>query len=90
MCHNINHLNIKIKRFRLFQNIINIFIIIKSWDMWQHVTCSHCLTKSRILIASDNTYMTNQRMKAYFIDFLSSKFFCRLQLVSMQLVQHDY
>ncbi len=27
--------------------------------------------KSRILVANNNTYMTSQRMKAYFVDFFS-------------------
>jgi hypothetical protein len=34
----INHPNIQIKRLRLFQNNNKIFIIIESWDMWQHIT----------------------------------------------------
>jgi hypothetical protein len=28
-----------------FKIIIKLFEIIKSWDMWQHIACSHCLTK---------------------------------------------
>ncbi len=44
-CHNINHPNIKIKHFKLFQNNNNIFVIIKSWDTWQHIICSHCSPK---------------------------------------------
>jgi len=44
-CHNLNHPNIKIKHLRLFQSNNKIFIIIKSWDMWQHITYSHCSPK---------------------------------------------
>jgi hypothetical protein len=68
-CHNLNHPNIKIKHFGLFQNNKDIFLIIKSWDTWQHIICSLVHQKSRILVASDNTYMISQRMKAYFVDF---------------------
>ncbi len=31
---------------------------------------SHCSLKNHILITSNNTYMANQRMRMYFIDFL--------------------
>jgi len=31
---------------------------------------SHCSLKNHIVVASNNTYMANQRMKVYFIDFL--------------------
>ncbi len=31
---------------------------------------SHCSLKIYILVASNNTYMANQRMRVYFIDFL--------------------
>jgi hypothetical protein len=64
--------------FLEFYNIINIFakapchlnsLIIKSQNTWQHITCSFCSQKSDILVASDNTYMSSQRMKEYFIDF---------------------
>jgi hypothetical protein len=68
-CHNLNHPNIKIKRLGLFQNNKDIFLIIKSWDTWQHIICSLVHQKSRILVVSDNTYMISQRMKAYFVDF---------------------
>jgi hypothetical protein len=43
--HNLNHPNIKFKRLKLFQNNNNIFFIIKNWDTWQHITCSHCSPK---------------------------------------------
>ncbi len=68
-CHNLNHPNIKIKHFELFQNINKIFLSTKSWDTWQYITYSVVHQKSRILVASNNMYMTNQRMKVYFIDF---------------------
>jgi hypothetical protein len=42
-CHDINHPNKKIKHLKLFQNNYKLFLIIKSWDMWQDITCSHCL-----------------------------------------------
>ncbi len=45
MCHNLNYPNIKSKPLRLFQNKNKIFLIIKNWDMWQHITCSHCSPK---------------------------------------------
>jgi hypothetical protein len=45
MWHNLNHPNINIKHLRLLQNNSKIFLIIKSWDMWQHITCSHCSPK---------------------------------------------
>ncbi len=45
ICHNLKHPNIKIKRLKLFQNNNYIFLIIKSWDMWQCITCSHCSPK---------------------------------------------
>jgi hypothetical protein len=45
MCHNLNNPNIKIKCLRLFQNNTKIFLIIKNWDTWQHITCSHCSLK---------------------------------------------
>jgi hypothetical protein len=71
-CHNLNHPNIKTKHFRLFQNNNIIFLIIKSWEMWQHIICSQ---KSRILIANENMYMTSQSMKTYFVDiFFHPKF----------------
>jgi len=35
----------KIKCLRLFQNNNKIFQIIKSWDTWRHITCSHCSLK---------------------------------------------
>jgi hypothetical protein len=44
-CQNLNRPNIKIKHLRLFQNNNKIFLIIKIWDMWQHITCSHCSSK---------------------------------------------
>ncbi len=69
MCHNLNHPNIKIKRLGLFQNNKDIFLIIKSWDTWQHITCSLVHQKSHIVGANNNTYMISQRMKAYFVDF---------------------
>jgi hypothetical protein len=59
----------KIKCLRSFQNNNKILLIIKNWDTWQHITCSHYSLKNRILIASDNTYITSQNMKAYFIEF---------------------
>ncbi len=37
--------------------------------MWQHITCSIVHKKNHILVASDNMYMTSQRMKGYFVDF---------------------
>ncbi len=43
-CHNLNHPNIKIKHLGLFQNNKKIKII-KSWDTWQHINCSHCSPK---------------------------------------------
>jgi uncharacterized secreted protein with C-terminal beta-propeller domain len=84
-CHNLNHPNIKINCLRLFQNNNKIFLIIKNWDTWQHLTCSHCSPKSCILVTSDNTYMTSQRMKAYFFYINSSKICCHLRLMSMLL-----
>ncbi len=59
----------KNKRLGLFQNNKDIFLNIKSWDTWQHIICSLVHQKSRILVASDNTYMISQRMNAYFVDF---------------------
>jgi hypothetical protein len=44
-CHNLNHPNIKIKCLRLFEIINKIFLIIKSWDTWQHIFFSHCSPK---------------------------------------------
>ncbi len=35
----------KNKCLRLFQNNNKLFLIIKSWDMWQDITCSHCSPK---------------------------------------------
>jgi hypothetical protein len=69
MCHNLNHPNIKIKFFILFQINNKIFLIIKSWDMWQRITCFHCSQKNYILVASDNTYITSEKMKIYFVDY---------------------
>jgi hypothetical protein len=40
-CVIINHPNIQIKHLRLFQNNNKMFLIIKSWDTWQHITYSH-------------------------------------------------
>ncbi len=28
-----------------FEIIIKLFGIIKNWDMWQHITCYHCLAQ---------------------------------------------
>jgi hypothetical protein len=43
-CHNFNHPNKK-KHIRIFQNNNKIILIINSWDIWQHITCSHCSPK---------------------------------------------
>jgi hypothetical protein len=69
MCHNLNHPNIKIIHIGLFQNNNDMFLIIKSWDTWQHIICSLVQQKSHILVASDNMCMINERMKVYFVDF---------------------
>ncbi len=36
----------KIKCLRLFQNNNKIFVSLKSWDMWQHITCFHYSPKN--------------------------------------------
>ncbi len=65
----------KNKCLELFQNNNKIFLIIKSWYTWKHITCSHCSPKNCILVASDNTCMTSQSMKVYFVDlFFHPKF----------------
>jgi hypothetical protein len=68
-CHNLSHPNIKMKCLRLFQNNNKILLTIKSCATWQHIFVLIIHQKSCILVASDNMYMTSQRMKAYFIDF---------------------
>jgi hypothetical protein len=90
-CHNLNHPNIKIKRLRLFPNNNKIFLIIKSWDMWQHITCSHCSPK-KLHFNCKRQYVYDQSKDegVFCWLFLSSKIYCRLRLVSMRLVQCDY
>ncbi len=90
-CHNPNHPNIKIKHFKLFHNNNKIFLIIKSWDTWQHIICSHCsLKKSHLSCKWQYVYDQSKDENVFHWFFLSSKICCRLQLVSMPLVQHDY
>jgi hypothetical protein len=60
--------------------------MIKSWDTWQNITCPHCSPKKlHYLIVSNNTYMANQRMKAYFVDL----FFIQNSLSFMTSVTCD-
>ncbi len=90
-CQNINHPNIKIIHLKIFQNNNNIFLIIKSWDMWQHITCSHCSPK-KLHLSCKQQYVYNKSKdeSVFHWFFLSSKICCCLQLVSMQLVQRNY
>jgi len=59
MRHNLNLLNIQIKCLGLFQNNNKIFLIIKSWDTWQHITCSHCSQK-KLHPSCKQQYIYNQ------------------------------
>jgi len=79
-CHNLNHLNIKIKCFQLFKNNNKIILII--WDKWQHITCSHYSPKKSHL-SCKSQYVYHQSKD-------ESIFRCHLWLVSMQLIQHNY
>jgi hypothetical protein len=91
LCHNPNYPNIKIKHLRLFQNNNKIFLIIKSWDTWQHIICSHCSPKKLHLNCKwQYIYDQSKDESAFHGLFFSSKIHCCLWLVSMQLVQRDY
>ncbi len=90
-CHNINHPNIKIKHLNLFPNNNKILLIIKNWDTWQHIACSHCSPKmSHLSCKRQYIYdlLKDEGIFCWF--FLSSKICCHLQLMSMQLVEYDY
>jgi hypothetical protein len=90
-CRNLNHPNIKIKRFRLFHNNNKILLIIKSWVMWQHITCSYCSPKKLHLSCKQQYIYDESKDEGVFCwFFLSSKICCCLRLVSMWLVQRDY
>jgi len=63
-------------------NVLDYFkIIIKNLKNLKFGTCGNKAfapilhPKNHILIPSNNTYMANQRMKVYFVDFFSSKNF---------------
>jgi hypothetical protein len=58
-CHNLNHPNIKVKILRLFQNNKNIFLIIKNWDILQHMTCFHCSLK-KLHLSCKRQYVYDQ------------------------------
>ncbi len=61
--------------FRLFQNYNKIFEIIKVGTHGNLSLGPIVHQKSHILVINDNTYMANQRMKVYFVNFfLHSKF----------------
>jgi hypothetical protein len=84
MCHNLNHPNIKIKCLILFHNNNKIILIIKSWDMWQHIICSHCSPKkSRPNYKWQYVYGKSKDEGLFCWFFFSSKICCCLRLVSM-------
>jgi hypothetical protein len=89
-CQNLNHPSIEIKH-KLFQNNNKIFLIIKSWNTWQHITCSHYSPKKSDLSCKQQYIYDQSKDENVFRWFLFSiKIRCCLRLVSMWLVQHDY
>ncbi len=80
-CHNINHPNIKIKHLKLFPYNNKILLIIKNWDTWQHIACSHCSPKmSHLSCKWQYIYDLLKDEGVFCWFFLSSKICCHLQL----------
>jgi len=81
----------KSERFKIFQNNNKIFLIIRSWDTWQHMTCFHCsLKKSHPSCKQQYVYNESKDEDEFCRFFLSSKIRYHLRLVSMRLVQRNY
>jgi hypothetical protein len=81
----------KLNALHYFKILLKIFLCIKSWDMWQHITRSHCSPKKLHLNCKQQYIYDYSKGEGVFCWlFLSSKIPCRLQLVLMQLVQGDY
>ncbi len=59
----------KNKCFKLFQNNEKIFLITKSWDLWQYITCSHCSPKKLHLSYKRQYIYDYSKDESVFVDF---------------------
>jgi hypothetical protein len=49
----------KLDILNYFKIIVKLFEIIKNWNTWQHIICSHCSEKNCILLTNDNMHMVS-------------------------------